>query len=407
VTGDDPGTSRVFGGAAFWRFGALAFTRDHKGLVFWGGVSQYNATSASSTFMAAYQYGGSIYACDLDAASVTVTNILPSADGGNSAGVVSYTTSSQYNPTLPAGSYTNGAVSGVIKPVGGFLSKNGNMYYLCTFGALSGSEQTNLRLVKANIKSVNTGLAADTLNGLQAFRATAVGAWPTRRGFLPNYYYFASYPIDQARYYAPGRWQGLGLQVMAKQSGWVFFGSHYLRNGPTTGTGSSSFGGPVNATYWADYGAYGGQIEGFHADIGGNIQRLTSFTGDTTSRSIHYIEPSDTGQELAFVYDSGGTQTAPSQERVHYVGRIGFNGSTGVLTGSLMDLALESGSGRAGESMAFSSGRDRLYYAFKLGSGNENDKQIVEAKFNAAAGTFTTRVVAAAARRYNVLNSGR
>jgi hypothetical protein len=405
VTGDG-GSNNVFGGSALWRFGCLTFTKDGRGIVFWGGLSSFHATSSSSPYQESYQYNGSLWGSDISTATsitgLTVTNLLATADGGTSAGVASYTTSSAYSPTLPAGNYNNGTVSGSIKPMGGFVSGSRDFLYLSTFGGVASGKTDNLRLVGVNIRSTNT---SQNIGGRTDFRAFLVG-WPARRGFMPNYYYFASYPL-QNRMYAPGHSAGGGMQVMARDSGYVFFATHYQSQGPATANSTAAFGGPNNPTYWGDYGAYGGQVEGFHADVGGPVQRMTSLGSDTSFRSVKFIETTNPGSELAFVYDESSNQMVPDQERIGYVGKIAFTG-TGTLANPVARAAIESSAGRAGDSMAFGFQRDRLYYAYQQnGGGNENNKQIVEATIDAVTNAVTKRTLVATPARYNVLHAGR
>jgi hypothetical protein len=187
----------------------------------------------------------------------------------------------------------------------------------------------------------------------------------------------------------------------------VYFATHYMRNGPTTGN-SSSFGGPHHPSYWADYGAYGGQIEGFSAEVGGPVARLTSLGSDTEFRSIKFIEATNAGSELAFVFDKTSNVSILDQERVHYVGKIAFD-AVGALVGTPASVAIEAGAGRAGDAMAFGFMRDRVYYAYQSGTGgNENNKKVMEVTIDPVTNTASTpRTLVGSPARYNVLHAGR
>jgi hypothetical protein len=57
VTGTESAANPIFGGSAYWRFGALTFTADNAGLCFWGGFASVNPTSGQ----ASVHYSGSMY----------------------------------------------------------------------------------------------------------------------------------------------------------------------------------------------------------------------------------------------------------------------------------------------------------------------------------------------------------
>lgn len=404
VTGDG-GSTTIFSsaGSALWRFGSLVFTKDNAGLVFWGGASSYYAASTTSSYQISHMLAGSIYGTDISTATaitgLTVTSLLATTDGGSTSGVASFTTAVPYNPALPAGAYA--ATFGVIKPYGGFLSRNREFLYMVNKGALV-TASNEYPLVGVNIRSTNTGAS---INGRTDFRGFTVGGWPARRGFLSGTYnYYAQYGLSLTDYPCY-RKHGMGKQVMPKGTGWVLFGSQYQSSGPTAGTASSSYGGPINSTYSYDYAAYGGQIEGFNADVGGPVVRLSSFTGDTSLRRIRFLEPSDGGGEVAFVYDTYATTNAsPSTEQLHALTGIGFNAGTGAATSTPVAYALEGTSGRISDAFAFGSGRDRLYYAAGS-SSNENAKTLKEATLTPSGVTY--RTLSSTAKRYNVLHVAR
>jgi hypothetical protein len=408
VTGDGVSTN-VFSSAAaaLWRFGTLVFTKDNKGLVFWGGFSSYAAANTTSSYQISHMLAGTFYGTDISSAAgitgLTVTSLLGTADGGASTGVAAYTTAAPYNPALPNLAYS--AVAGVIKPYGGFISRSRDFFYVVNKGAIVASSN-DYPLLGVNIRSTNT---ASSLNGRTDFRAFAVGtggSWPLRRGFISGTYnYYAQYGLSLTDYPA-FRKQGMGMQVMPKGTGWVFFASHYQSNGPTAGVASSSYGGPINATYSYDYASYGGQVEGFNADVAGPVVRLTSFTGDTSIRRMHFLEPADGGGEVAFVFDSYSTNNgSPSNEQLHAVTGIGLDNTTGASTSTPVARSLEATVGRISDAFAFGSAKDRLYYAAGNAT-NENGKQLREAIFGAG-GSVTFRTLTATAKRFNVLHVAR
>ena len=74
-----------FGGTFFWRFGALTFTGDNAGLVFWGGYnSQYNPAPDLNKDNSA-QLSGTFYSWNFSTS--TLSSILPASAGGGSLGV--------------------------------------------------------------------------------------------------------------------------------------------------------------------------------------------------------------------------------------------------------------------------------------------------------------------------------
>jgi hypothetical protein len=398
ITGD--GVSNVFSaaGAALWRFGSLTFTKDNAGLVFWGGFSTYWAASTTSSYQTSHMYAGTLYGANVATpagiANVTVTSLLPASEGGASAGVASYTTASPYNPTLPAGTYS--AVAGVIKPYGGFLSRNREFMYVVNKGGLNASS-AEYRLVGVNVRSTNP-LAS--VNGHPDFRAFAVGGWPTRRGFISGTYnYYAQYGLSLTDYPAY-RKHGMCLQVMPNGTGWVFFGSQYQSNGPTAGQ-STTLGGPFYTTYSYDYASYGGEIEGFNADVGGQVVRLSSFGTDTQIRRMHFLEPTDGGQAVAYVFDTFGTNNGSvSNEQLHVVGNIGFDAGTGASTGTPLRRSVETSPSRISDAFSFNSAGTRLYYA--VGTTNENAKTLKEATITASGVTYRTLV--GSGKRFNVIH---
>jgi hypothetical protein len=377
-----------------WRFGALVFTRDNNGLLFWGGYSISSPTTTStSSYYTSMSYIGSFYQYRFS--DSRLRNALPSSAGGSSASLTAnFTTSTQVNPTTSAGNLSGGA----IRPIGGFLSEDGNFLYICQLFALTSSDATSNRLIGFNVRTLDESL---DINGHTDGRGFAVGNWPSRRGLLPTYVYLPSYPLN-TRYYAPGRSQGGGHQVAAVTNGRVFFATHYQRSGPYTYTSTS--GGYLNLpSYCYDYGAYGGEIFGFDANIGGPVQQLTSLGSATTYRRITFLVPNADGTAVAFGYTSGSTVRYHNRERIGYIGNIEF-GPTGLLDSSFHEM-INTSDGRTGEGMAHDFTGTKLFFG-RGGTSNENQKDLWETTFEPDGSSSTSRQIGPQ-RRYNVLWSGR
>ena len=166
---------------------------------------------------------------------------------------------------------------------------------------------------------------------------------------------------------------------MAEDTGYVFWGSHYQRSGPTQSTTSSFSAGPIYPMMWADYGYNAGHIEGFHADVGGPVARLShSGLGSNTSgnRSIHYLSTDPRGSRVAYVWDTGGSTTRHAQEGIGLIWNIAFD-SAGALQAGKQALQVHSASGRAGDSMAMDSGGRKFYYAYGSSSNEQREWQVV------------------------------
>ncbi len=402
-TGDVLITPTKFGGTILWRFGALVFTKDGDGLFFWGGMSAHNGTSTASptrgnSSSASYHFSGQFYSYNF--LNDEVRYVMPTTAGGTTGGGGLITTAFVPNPTS-----TYVQTAGNVKPMGGFISKNGNFFYVVNMHPNSSSDQTQLTLLGINISS----LTGPTINGHAAGRGFKLGNWPNRRGFIPNYYYQPHYVLDDA-YYLAAHAQIAGLQHLNRETGNVYFASHYQRSGPTQQTGTSSFtvfSGPQIPQFWGDYGYVGGAIEGFAADVGGPINRLsTNTTSNTATRMINYISVDPKGDRLAYVYNTGGTTVRHEREFVGVVRNIRLNPTTGALEGTLDAFNAEAAQGRAGEKMAFDTGGTKLYYAFKSGGANEDVKELVEYAVNPAtnARTPTRRP---GGERFSVLHAGR
>ncbi|MDA1194056.1 MAG: hypothetical protein O2894_02630 [Planctomycetota bacterium] len=401
-------TKDIFGGAIKWRFGSLVFTEDNQGLIFWGGASAYTATTTDATssgYPAAWSvhFLGTYYAYNLSVAN-QVRGVMPATAGG----VGSFPTYSSGSPFAPATpNWTTNM--GTIKPYGGFLSRNRDYFYVVNYHPNTSSDQTSLTLLGINIENLSN---SSTPSGNVRGRGFKTSGFPARRGFLPSYYYQPHYALSDG-YYNPHHTHGGGMQAMHKDTGNVFFMSHYATNGPSNTTGT--FGsGPVIPTYWGDYGYRGFHLEGFSADVGGPITRLThsGLGSDTASRSGQYFTMSADGGKIAYVYQNTATSRTHNQERIGVVTNIGFHPTSGAPNPAMDNgdankaYEAETSTGRAGESMAFDSGGTKLFYAFKSGAGNENARELVEMTQNPSTGARTFRRVLPA-RRYNVLYAGR
>jgi hypothetical protein len=240
---------------------------------------------------------------------------------------------------------------------------NRKFLYLVTRGAISSSNASEHTLIGVNVSTTGSG----SINGKTNFRGFVVpwASSPTQRGFLPAYTYYAAYGLggystsDYYHYshYAPGGTQGAGLQVSSTSNGWVFFASHLQYSGPTTGA-SSSYGGPINSTYYYDM-YYGAQVHVFDPNVGGQIQNLTtsvwSLTASTSYtydyRQIGYIEVADDGKQIAFVHQSSSSSYSAYSyyeyfDQLGYVGNINLSPTSGVLTTTpfFRDVMLASGS---------------------------------------------------------------
>lgn len=412
VTGTESATAPLFGGTAVWRFGALVFTADNAGLVFWGGYnSQYRPATTLATDKSS-QLSGTFYSYNFS--NSELKSILPTASGGSNtgSGLQTFTTASPVNPTFAALSGSQGR----IRPNGGFISRNRNFLYITTHAAVSASDPSNETLIGINIRSLNNAASINTRPDGQAFK---VAGQSVMRGFLSIYDVDPHYCFEE-RLYAPAHHQGFSSQVMARDSGYVFFASHFQSNTQQAlpfASGSPTFqtqAGPDHPSGSYDYGVWDGQVEGFSADVAGPVSRMTqtslSQANSTQGRPIHYIVTSDDGRSLAFVYDTGqNTEFTAGQEAVGFIQRIGFDPSTGVLltgAGTKTEWSTSLTAGRAGEAMAIDSGGSRLYAAFGPTS-DENVKNIHEVRFNSSgAGSFTVSSLGPT-MRYNVLHAGR
>ena len=239
VTGDsstNTGYSTSYVGGAFgytsslydhaWRFGALTFTMAGDGLVFWGGYSSYDPDQYSHYYYryeSAKSFVGSLYSYDFT--SGYVRSILAASNGGCNKTIGSII-------NKPNFSYSSWQVDGgLIKPVAGFRSGNGNFLYISTRGATgtSSSRQRDNALIGVNVRSLNTSAS---INGHTDGRGFYVDGFGTRNGFLSGHYYYSasnigmySYSSNYQHYYSKlgvlrprGRCR-LGLGVLHQRDG--------------------------------------------------------------------------------------------------------------------------------------------------------------------------------------------
>jgi hypothetical protein len=381
-------TQGVFNSPTYWRFGCLAFTRDHNGLVFWGGYSNYDGNTASYFYMHAGYMTGTLYASDVSSTSTNVTSILPTSDGGGSAGVTTYSTSSP----VALNSFTNfSGEQGAIRPQGGFYSNNGKFVYLRSATSLNSTDFTLNRLVGVNVSAVSSS----TINGRDAMRAFHPTT-TTRYGFGNEGYYGGLYGGIMRWHRGLGGAQslGFGYQVSAARSGLVFFGGYYQQYSYTDYPYTSE---PTNSVYYYPGGAHpsnygdcypyagvGGDLFGFDADMGGNVTKLTSLGGTTSpGRFLSYLQPDPTGQRLAFVYNHAATTTSPYDvrpDRDNVVVVSGIQSAGGAVSATGVSV-LETNAGRASTSIALDYVGSKIFYAFGTGS-NENTQVLTEKTLN-------------------------
>ena len=228
-----------------WRFGALTFTRNGDGLIFWGGYSNYDHDTylhSSQKYSCAKSFVGSIYSFDFAAGGVR--NILAAADGGSNKTVGTAYSMFTY-------SYSSWQTDGgVIKPVAGFRSADGNFLYIVTRGAVSTA--TNKKrdggLIGVNVRSVNAaGSSSVNINNRQDGRGFYV-SFPSGmnyNGFLSSHYPYVAmgigytYSSTYQNYYTH---LGYNSAVVATDNGRVFFTSVTANTFSYTST-SSSYGG--------------------------------------------------------------------------------------------------------------------------------------------------------------------
>ncbi|MDJ0975871.1 MAG: hypothetical protein QNJ98_15530, partial [Planctomycetota bacterium] len=402
-------SGNIFQGSHNWRFGSLGFTADNNSLFFWAGSPNVNMTSTSSTYIEPHHMEGTYYIIDLsNTTTKQVKSMLARTDGGSGDGIRTYTTASPVNITST--SNYSGAL-GYVMPIGGFYSKNRNFFYCVDFTPHN-SQGAPQALLGFNVSAYTS----NTINGKTAGEGFEVDNYPNRRPFVTQYYYMPHYALD-FRYYAPGLSQGMSREVVAKDTGWVFWAPQYARSGPSNSTSINSFSsGPSIRTYWSAYDN-GAEVWGFEPNVAGPATELThpGLGADSGRRMIHSLEVTDAGDLLSYVWDdnSGGT-VGYDDERIGHIYGISFDPVTGVIDpnydNATNSVTIENSDGRAGEAMAHDSTGRRLFYAYRQGTGgNENDKGLVMATRNADGSITVSRYATSAidSERYDVLFAGR
>ncbi len=422
VTGTESASTPIFTNNILWSFGGLVFTADGDGLIFWGGASSLGPSVASSSYYySSHSYAGSLYAWSFS--DETVTHLLDYDEGGMSddQGTVYPTDTSQVSPSFSNGSFSLARNIGTVKPVGGFMSPNRDFYYIVTRGALSSSLQEDTRIVGINVRSLD---ASQSINGHSDGYAFALGGtnWPLRRSFVPTYGYSSSYMYMMYgiyyRYYGPAGQYGSNT-VMTK-SGRVFWGSHYQVFGPTPAGTSSYYGGPIESTYHGDDMAFAGQVGYFDSNVGGDPELLTALPEtlvsnnytSTTYRTVKYLEATDDGSSVAFVYApfSSTYYYYPincGHEQIGHVYGIQTDPTTGAVLGKTVTADVTGSFGRVSCSITHDTTGTKLFYGFGDAS-DEKSKHIYASEFTGAgAGTPRQFSFSGDPKRYNVLHAGR
>jgi hypothetical protein len=380
-----------------WRFGALAFTEDGTGLVFWAGGGNYYNAQGSYSYSSSYVFSGTFFIHHVDDYSgsigTKVTTMCSATEGGFGNAGVSYTSSSPRQASGAGGvDYTK---FGSIHPWGGFISRNRKFMYICNFSATSSSEATPGKLIGLNIQSAESG----DFNGKDNGRAFLLDNWPARRSFMsghPYVYYGRYYPY----YYGYGGGvRGHGTQVMSKDTGWVFWGSNRCYTGPSFSSSTSYAANSHAMYYYGCYGYGGTRINGFNADMGGGVAQIepTSMSHENSTSSpyevLNYLEVTRDGKTLLISTSWGNTTYLyKNQERIGYATNIDFETTDGEMHAGFNRATdsgyLEESNGRGSEAMGFSIPSDTAYYAYKSGAGNETGMEIVQAKWDPATKTF-------------------
>ncbi len=427
VTGSESATTPIFSTNLNWKFGALVFTKDGNGLVFWGGAAAYYPnnfnTSSYQPYVGAPGLTGSLYLYSFP--NSTVTHILDYDEGGNSddIGKVYPTQSTQVNPSFTDYSFPGARNIGTVKPLGGFMSPNRNFYYISTAHALSSTLQDATQLIGINVRSLDSTQA---INGHSDGRAFALGgtSWPTHRSWIPTYGYSSSYCYCGYygifyQYIAPGCEYGT-MRVMTR-GGKVFYGSHYQIFGPTPTYSSYTYAGPIETTYHGCDAAFAGQVGYFDANVGGTPVMLTTLPetiimnnySSTTYRTMKYLEVSSDETAVAFVYApfASTSYSYPvncAAERVGWIGNLITNATTGAVVSKSVVADLQGAAGRISSSIAHDSTGTSVFYGDAVSGADEKDKYIYQtAVSSAGAGTPKKYSFSGDPKRYNILNAGR
>jgi hypothetical protein len=262
-------------------------------------------------------------------------------------------------------------------------------------------------------------VSSGSINGHANARGFTPSSWPSRRGMM-SYYYYPRYGMAYCTEYAyqPKQTQGLGRQVMAKDTGWVFWGANYQNYGPYAPYTGYYYRGQFVYSGYYNYGnGYGGLgIYGFDADVGGAVADFTKSGWTSTSTSPYallcHIEVSRKGEQLVFEYIPNSSTHYRNQESIRWVRNIHFDESTGALD-SGYDSSTDAGDfesyGRAGESYSVITGGRDIFYAFRSGSSNENQKYFTRQRWDPNTATWTKTQVtnSTGSGRISVLWSGR
>ncbi len=405
-------TASRFSSGLYWRFGALAFTADDDGLVFWGGGPAYYPTSTS------YNYSdrcwGSFYVYKTSSPTAgTVYNMLSTASGGWSTTAGS--TVSSFSPTTTTSSSTSYFNRfGAVQPRGGFISRNRNFMYIVAYGSLTSSRYTACELLGLNISSIASG----SINGHPNCQGFLLSGVEQRRGFMDTPAYSSSivtresmgYPVGDT--YSPHGHQGQGRQVMAKDSGYVFWAAKYQAYSYIRRYYSTS---PMPYYTPGSYGYYPGNggvhTYGFNADVGGPVKKLSTVNTSTSTysststdtyreRMVWMDTPRDgsklilttqVSNQTSLYYYNGAAKRTWHKEKLIQVSDINFNPTTGVMHSGFSagtdSTRLESVNGRSGEAMVFVG--DDLFYSFKAGAGNDTQMQLTKASYDPTTGAWT------------------
>ena len=340
----------------------------------------------------AKSFVGTIYSYDFSGGSVK--NILSSSDGGcNRHGRVR----ADLDLLLDLGWSTDG---GVIKPIGGFRSLNGDFLYVITRGAISSSSYRDSAVIGVNVRSLDT---SQSINSHTDGRAFAVAGFNTYNGFYPTQYYLAA--MGFAQYSYSSQYHQYYLQVGDTQcaastdNGWVFTTS-VTTSGYSSTYASLYYGGCVQQTYYA-YPYQPKKIYMFDPNVGGDMQELAASGWSGSSyQVVGGLIASDDGSALMAIDSTAAYYNWNNRERLTLFSGIDLDAS-GDLVGTPVRESFETSS-FVSSHVAFSPKLDSIFYA--AGSGNENAKTLKRGTTNSGA---TKSSYAFTNANYNVLHAGR
>ncbi len=400
-------TSGPFATTINWRIGSIAFTRNNAAFVFWAGFPLQGATQFNAVYVDGSCLSGSLYAYTTGTA--LLEGIFPSAQGGHQdiTGAAKTYNVGTPNNVVPG---TFGPGGGALKPIGCFLSNDGNFMYYQAADAMVPGDLTPNRICGVNIRDTSTTI--NTRVPLRAFSPT----WQNRSTFTPGLSYYAGYP--GMMFYGNGNaLSHIGGNISSGgTNGRLFFVSYQdslSSSSKYNGSSAWSSGANANTTQWYPYYAdasSGGELFGFDASLGGSPSQLTSL--GATARTIGYVQPNDAGTRVAIqsspITSANSWDTQTNTETVRVISNISVSG-TGVFSASPA-VVLEATGGRASSSMALDSSGTKVYYGF--GSSSENGMVLKEVTLNttgsAIVGTPRTfNGVGGTPNRFSVLWSGR